>query len=131
MSDSAIGETFAHALTLHRAGRAGDAARLYRQILQDQADHAGALHLLGVAALECGQPQEALDWLQRAIAVAPRNAVYHLSLGQALTTLGRLEDAIDAFRQSTEFSPDLVEAWFALGLAPAIGRTTAGRGPSL
>ncbi|HEV3302441.1 MAG TPA: tetratricopeptide repeat protein [Planctomycetaceae bacterium] len=116
MSDSAIGETFAHALRLHRAGRAGDAARLYRQILADQADHAGALHLLGVAALECGQPQEALDWLQCAIVVVPRNAVYHLSLGQALTTVGRLEDAIDAFRQATEFSPDMVEAWFALGL---------------
>jgi predicted O-linked N-acetylglucosamine transferase (SPINDLY family) len=125
MSDSAIGETFAHALTLHRAGRAGDAARLYRQILADQADHAGALHLLGVAALECGQPQEALEWLQRASAVAPRNAVYHLSLGQTLTTLGRLEEAIDAFRQATEFSPDLVDAWFALGIA----LQSAGRRP--
>jgi protein O-GlcNAc transferase len=117
MSDSAIGETFAQAVTLHRAGRASDAARLYRQILQDHADHAGALHLLGVAALECGQQHEALDWLQRAIAVAPDNVVYRLSLGQALTTLGQLEDAIDTYRQATEISPDLVEAWFALGIA--------------
>ncbi len=117
MSDSAVGETLGQALSLHRAGRASDAARLYRQILQGQADHADALHLLGVASLECGQPQEALDWLRRATAVAPGNAVCHISLGQALTAQGRLEEAIDANRRATELAPDQVEAWFALGIA--------------
>jgi protein O-GlcNAc transferase len=117
MSESAIAETFARAVTLHRAGRTDEAAGLYRQILLRQADHAGAMHLLGVAALERGEDEEALELLHRAIAVAPRNVVYRISQGQVLTALGRNEDAIEAYRQAVGLAPDLAEAWFALGIA--------------
>jgi protein O-GlcNAc transferase len=123
LSNGAIVETFEQALTHHRAGRVSDAERLYRQVLQVQSDHAGAMHLLGVTALERGRHAEALDWLQRAVAVAPRVAVYHISLGQALTALRRTDEAIDEYRQATELAPELVEAWFALGIAlQAVGR---------
>jgi protein O-GlcNAc transferase len=123
LSNGAIVETFEQALTHHRAGRVSDAERLYRHVLQFQSDHAGAMHLLGVTALERGGNAEALDWLQRAVTVAPLVAVYHVSLGQALTALHRSDEAIDEYRQATELAPDLVEAWFALGIAlQAAGR---------
>jgi protein O-GlcNAc transferase len=117
MSDGAALGTFEQALAHHRAGRVHDAERLYRQLVDRQADHAGALHLLGVAALEGGRSAEALDWLDRAVAAAPANAVYRLSHGQALAGAGQIAAAIDAYRQATALSPELPEAWFALGVA--------------
>jgi protein O-GlcNAc transferase len=117
MSDAAALGTFEQALAHHRAGRVRDAERLYRQLVAREADHAGALHLLGVAALEGGRSAEALDWLERAVAAAPANAVYRLSLGQALTGTGRPQAAVAAYRQATDLSPELPEAWFAFGIA--------------
>ncbi|HXY36396.1 MAG TPA: tetratricopeptide repeat protein, partial [Planctomycetaceae bacterium] len=117
VSNGTARETFEQALGHHRAGRVGDAERLYRLVLQGQADHAGALHLMGVVALERGDRAESLDWLCRATSAAPDNAVYRLSLGQTLTALGRLGEAIEAYRAATEIAPDLVDAWFALGIS--------------
>jgi predicted O-linked N-acetylglucosamine transferase (SPINDLY family) len=117
VTDGAVRESFEQALAYHRAGRLDDAERLYRQVLHGEADHAGALHLLGVAALGRGRPTEAVSLLRRAISVDPSVAVYHISLGQALTALGRLDEAIDAHRRATELAPALIEAWFALGIA--------------
>ncbi|HEV8000304.1 MAG TPA: tetratricopeptide repeat protein [Planctomycetaceae bacterium] len=124
MSEGGTCDTFEQGLALHRAGCVDDAERLYRQVLRDQSNHAGALHLLGVAALGSGRPQEALDWVERAIAAAPDNAIFQISQGQALTALGRPDEAIDAYRRAAELAPDLVDAWFALGIA----LQTAGRG---
>jgi predicted O-linked N-acetylglucosamine transferase (SPINDLY family) len=117
MTDGAVCEVYERALAHHRAGRVHDAERLYRQVVQGQADHAGALHLLGVAALTGGRLPEALDWLRRAIAVAPHVAVYYVSLGQVLTALGRLDEAIASNQRATELSPEMVEGWFALGIS--------------
>ncbi|HET6324153.1 MAG TPA: tetratricopeptide repeat protein [Planctomycetaceae bacterium] len=117
MSKREICDTFEQGLALHRAGRVDDAERLYRQVLRDQSNHAGAMHLLGVVALGSNRSLEALDWVERAIAVAPGNAIFRISQGQALTAQRRLDDAIDAYRRATDLAPDLVEAWFALGIA--------------
>ncbi len=117
MTDGAACETFERALAHHRAGRVHDAEQLYREVVRGQADHAGALHLLGVAALSGGRFPEALDWLRRAIAVDPHVAVYSLSLAQALTVLGHLDEAIVANQRAIELAPDMVEGWFALGIS--------------
>jgi protein O-GlcNAc transferase len=117
MTDATVCETFERALAHHRAGRVHDAERLYRQVVQGQADHAGALHLLGVAALTGGRFPEALDWLRRAIAIGPNVAVYYLSLGQVLTALARPDEATVANQRAIELTPDLVEGWFALGIS--------------
>ncbi len=115
--DGAVCDTFERGLAHHRAGRVRDAEQLYHQVVREQAAHAGALHLLGVAALEGGRPAEALDWLRRALAVAPAVAVYHLSLGQALTAVGQLDAAIATNRRVIELAPTMVEGWFALAIS--------------
>ncbi len=117
MSKGETCDTFEQGLALHRAGRVDDAERLYRQVLRDQSNHAGAMHLLGVAALGSDRPIEALDWIERAIAVAPDNAIFQISLGQTLTAQRRLDEAIAAYRRATDLAPELVGAWFALGIA--------------
>jgi len=45
----------------HQAGRLAQAETLYRQILEEQPNHADALHLLGVIACQAGRYELAVD----------------------------------------------------------------------
>ena len=49
-------DEFASAVQLHQAGELAAAARLYESFLDRDATHADALHLLGVARHQQGQP---------------------------------------------------------------------------
>jgi cytochrome c-type biogenesis protein CcmH/NrfG len=60
--------SFEDAVRLHQAGRLAEAERIYRQILGRQADHAGALHLLGVARHQQDDHVQALELIGQAIA---------------------------------------------------------------
>src|SRR5271155_2512604 len=54
-----IQEAFDQAVAHHRAGRLVEARTLYQQVLERQTDHAEALHLLGVTALQGGKKASA------------------------------------------------------------------------
>jgi protein O-GlcNAc transferase len=43
---------FNRGAALHRQGQLAEAERIYRDVLRQQANHFGALHLLGVIALQ-------------------------------------------------------------------------------
>ena len=100
-----VDETFARALRCHQAGRLAEAERGYRDILQVQPGHTDSLHLLGVLALQTGNPEPALELIQRAVALRPDGAVYRNNLGQVLERLGRDEDAARAYEAAIERDP--------------------------
>jgi protein O-GlcNAc transferase len=77
----------------HQAGRLAEAERIYRQVLAQQPDHAGALHLLGVLATQLGRFDEAVELMQRAIRLVPDSAEVQYNLGSALQNMGRLDEA--------------------------------------
>ncbi len=58
---TALRAKFAQAMTLHRQGNLADAERLYREVLQQQPNHFGALHRLGVIALQTRHLSEQLN----------------------------------------------------------------------
>ncbi len=100
-----VDETFALALRHHQSGRLAEAERGYREILHVQPGHADSLHLLGVLALQTGNPEPALELIQRAVALRPDGAVYRNNLGQVLERLGRIEDAARAYEAAIELDP--------------------------
>ena len=55
-SESTLQDQLSTALREHQSGRLEQAARIYQGILAQQSDHVDALHLLGVVALQQGQP---------------------------------------------------------------------------
>ncbi|MEZ6184976.1 MAG: protein kinase [Planctomycetota bacterium] len=61
-----------------------------------------AWRLRAEVTLDLGEPEEALSFLARAQALAPRDARLRLEEGRALTYLERLEDAIEAFTRCIE-----------------------------
>ena len=110
MSASDAGATLATAASLRRAGRRGEAEAMLRGLVAVQPAHSGALHLLGVLALERGAPADALPLFERASFGAPTLAPLQYNRGHALLALGRLAEAADAYRHAAALDPQLAEA---------------------
>lgn len=104
-----------------RAAETGDyeAARLIcAGILERDAEHAEALHLLGLLAYQVGlQAQEALNLVDRAIAAAPDNSRFFNTRGALYYALGMNAEAETAFRRALELDPGDANAWNNLGNA--------------
>jgi len=107
----------------HQAGRVVEAERLYREALEREPEHAEALHLLGVVAIQAKRYEVAVQSIGRATAADPSNADYLANLGMALAGAGRPEEAIGAYRRALALDPAHANAWYNLGGASrALGR---------
>src|SRR5437016_5062215 len=84
------------AVAHHRAGRLGEAQRLYRLILSQQPDEPQVLNALGVALIDSGEADDAIVCFQRALALQPDLAEAISNLGNALLQRGRIAEAIES-----------------------------------
>jgi protein O-GlcNAc transferase len=66
-------QTLHRALQLHQAGKPGEAAPLYRQLLARQPDNAMALHYLGIAEAGAGSVDQAKLLMARSLQIEPAN----------------------------------------------------------
>ena len=112
----AIQMQFQRAVEHHQSGRFTEAASLYQQILHLVPEHADALHLLGVIALQRGQYPAAAELIRQALRIRPSQH-YYANLGNALKESGALDDAIDCYRKALLIEPGLAEAHCNLGNA--------------
>lgn len=104
-------------MNAQRRGDLGEAERFYRQVLARDARQPDALHLLGVVAIARGQHREAVQRIERAIAVLPTAAIFHANLGRARAEAGDAEGAVAALERAVELDPMLLQAVYNLGLA--------------
>ena len=111
--------SFDEAVFLHQHGRLDEAELAYRQLLCEQPDHAGALHLLGVIHHQRDEHETALDLIGRAISINPNKAVYHNNYGAALLLLGRYREALASFRRSLSIRQGYADALANLGMVQA------------
>ena len=103
------------ALAHHQAGRLPQAQSLYQQILAADPDHADALHLSGVLALQTGHFDLAVDRVLHAIAQSPDQANYYCSLGNIMRAKGDLSQAAACYRQALTLQPNFLAAHNNLG----------------
>ncbi len=75
------------ALGHHQAGRLNEAAEIYRQVLTANPRHAGAMHLLGLVALQSGRAEAAVTHIRGAIELEGGHAAFHANLGEAYRNL--------------------------------------------
>jgi tetratricopeptide (TPR) repeat protein len=104
------------ALTHHQRGELAQAIPLYQQIVSADPANAEALHLLGAALLQLGQPHQAIRWLERAVALRPGDSAFHSNLGEAHRALGQLAQAEACFRLALRLKPDNADAAYNFGL---------------
>jgi predicted O-linked N-acetylglucosamine transferase (SPINDLY family) len=72
--------------------------------------------LLGAAYREMGQFQNALPYMEKAIALLPNDAGAHFNLGVNLNDLGKLELAVGSYRRALEINPNFSGAHNNLGI---------------
>ena len=114
-----------------QAGHRDRAEALYRKVLQKAPDHADALLLLGLIALERGRHQRAIQLIRRALAIVPDFPAANANLGSALKAMGKRTEAVEAYNRAIALKPDYAVAHsnlaavqieqgaFAAGLASA------------
>lgn len=107
----------ARAADLQRKGKLQQAEALYRDILQREPQHFDALQLLGALCNQTRRFDDALDYLDRAIALHPRYAGAHANRGVALRKLGRIAEALAAYDTALALEPDHAEALCNRGVA--------------
>lgn len=98
------------AIAAYHRGDWADAEKLCRTVLDANADHPDALHLLGTLAVQTGRPREAAELLARAVAINPRDAELHNTHGVALRDAGRFAEALDSYDRAIALAPDYPEA---------------------
>lgn len=89
--------------------------QVYRQITASAPGHADSFHMLGVIASQCGQPEAAVACIDRAIALQPSAAIYHVNRASALLALGRLDAVQDGCRAALRLKRNCAEACQVLG----------------
>jgi predicted O-linked N-acetylglucosamine transferase (SPINDLY family) len=115
MPQLSVEQAFALAIEHHRAGRLPQAEQIYRQILAQHADHAGALQQLGHIAYQTRHYSDAAEFFQKAAALLPGDALIHTNLAGALCDAGKLEAAVAACKRAIAIDPRLAEAHYNLG----------------
>ena len=103
---------------LDQRGASGAALALLRRAQQAFPGDFWINHDLGLALLNCQQPQyeEAIRFLTAAVALRPDSPGVRLNLGNALASAGRLDEALVAYRQAIALKPDYGMAHLRLGL---------------
>lgn len=110
-----LSEQLAFAQQQHQAQRFAEADRLCRQILQQQPDHAEALHLLGMTLHRAGDLAGAIDCYQTLLELCPDDAQVYNNLGVALRAKGDLAAAAQAYHQALALQPDYPGVYNNLG----------------
>ena len=94
------------ASTLERERKYGDAETVFRQMIAEDPKNADALNSFGYMLAERGQKlDEAVGFVQRALAIDPGNGAYLDSLGWAYYKQNRFEQAEAPLREAAEKLP--------------------------
>ncbi len=108
-------ERFREATTLHQAGALEQAEAIYREMLCEDPEHAGAWHRQGLIFLARGDLPQALEHVEHALTLCDTKAVYWNNYGAVLKELKRQEHAKNAFQKALALRDDYVDAWSNLG----------------
>lgn len=94
---------------LHLAGNIPEAEKRYRALLALVPQQSDINHFLGIALQQQHRHSEAVEHIQRAVAINPTPDAL-INLGNSLLAMGRLEEAANAYNQSLEIKPGTIDA---------------------
>lgn len=98
--DPQVVKIFEGGVEKHRDGDLDGAETAYREVLRLTIDHPGALNLIGTIFHQKGEHRTAIEYLDKAIFIAPTNPDFHINRGAAFFSLGELKNAEECFRNA-------------------------------
>ena len=105
-----------NALYSHRAGQLDQAAPLYQEALTINPIHVDALHYFGVLQHQRRNHAAAAGLLDKALDLAPADAVCWSNRGLVAAALGQRHEAIQCYMQALQLNPDFADARNNLGV---------------
>jgi tetratricopeptide (TPR) repeat protein len=93
----------------HQAGQLDEAEVGYRALLEENADNADAIHLLGVICFQRCDLEQACDLVRRAIDLNDSDPLYYSNLGRIEKANGDTLAAIEAYRHSLSINTNQVD----------------------
>ncbi len=108
-----INALFEQGRSFHQMGQLDQAQIAYNDVLAQAPNHFDAMQLLGVAALQSGDAQRAVDLIGKAIALFPNDASFFCNLGNAQQALGQLDDALASYGKAIAMDPTYAGAIFS------------------
>lgn len=116
-SNTVVGVLLDHGIRCHTEGDLAGAAAAYERILEIEPENGDALSMLGVVALQCGQPGRAADLLRDAVRIDDGHPGYHNNLGQALDAMDDVAGALAHYRKALALAPGDPRCLNNIGLA--------------
>ncbi len=104
------------AKVLHTAGELTHAKAMYQEVLDADAQHPEALHMMALTLGQLGDPVAAADMLARALALQP-TAEMHYNLGCMQQETQNYQEAAKSYHKAVELKPGYALAWGNLGAA--------------
>lgn len=104
-----------YADAFRQRGDLGRAIVVYHKALEVLPEHARILRNLGIAHIAAGNPQAAVEFLERGLATDPQQPLTLVNLGLALEQRGRDLEAADVYRRALAVNPTEPLAYFNLG----------------
>jgi Tfp pilus assembly protein PilF len=86
--------------------RYGEAAGICNDVLLTTPEHPGALSLLGVVSAHTGQPERAIELLERALTRHPGVAAWHANLCSLYRIMNRMSEALAAGQEAVRLAPE-------------------------
>ena len=102
------------AMVLGRLGRPAEALELIETLFEAEPDWLGHVNLKAATLGRLGDFEQALELYETVLARAPNQPRVLLTYGHMLKTIGRLDEAIAAYRKAISVNPALGEAWWSL-----------------
>src|SRR6185369_13561336 len=87
------------------------------QYQERSSDEASTLSTQAAAAVDSHHYSEAVDLLERVVALRPDDAQTRYKLGRVLQNQERFIESIAAFRQALRLDPNFADAYHALGVS--------------
>ncbi len=108
---------FENALAALNSGDFSAAESLFRNVLQAQPQHIGALNLLTIVLMQMGRYGEAEDFIRRAVEHNPGSDVSFYNYGVILQNTGKHDEAAQQFTKAISLNPESYETWNSRGAA--------------
>lgn len=107
-------ELHAAAIEHLRSGQLLKAQSRVKEAFKLDAESAESMHLMAVVDAAAGHADRAIDWASRAIRKDPQPA-YLATLGNALASAGRIDEALRVFDKAIQLKPNDAELWRQMG----------------
>ena len=99
-----------------QANRLDMAENILRTILAEAPEHHPALHLLAIVSFKRERLDDAVQFMERSIALAPMQALYHRNICEVYRVIGRFDDALTAGQRAASLTPNDVHCYHNLGV---------------